>query len=169
MSKSINIHYRYNFYYDDENELTILCIAENFDTEVAFSYIADIKKCFLTTYDNSTIKNSYSYQFKEFSDNIKRISKNYEMNPNSKIQVLKNRLSETSTILKQNVEKLLAKNEKLNIIVQKSRNLNESSDILMRNIKEIKRKQKMKYYKYIAIIVLFFILLFIIIYFTFIK
>ena len=91
------------------------------------------------------------------------------MNPNSKIQVLKNRLSETSTILKQNVEKLLAKNEKLNIIVQKSRNLNESSDILMRNIKEIKRKQKMKYYKYIAIIVLFFILLFIIIYFTFIK
>lgn len=91
------------------------------------------------------------------------------MNPHSKISMLKNKLSETSSILKENVEKLLQKNEKLNIIAQKSKALSDSSDTFLKNIKEIKRKQKLKYYKYCAMVVGFIILLCLIIYLTFIK
>ena len=144
MSKQSNNIYRYTFFYEDLDDITYLCIGENLDTDVAFSYLADIKKCFLTSYDSPSIKTSFSYQFKDFSNNIKRISRNYEMNPNSKLNMLKNKLSETSSILKENIEKLMQKNEKLDIIAKKSRGLTDQSDTFLRNIKEIKRKQKLK-------------------------
>ena len=47
---NIIIH-RYKFYYHDENDITYLCMGENLDMEVAFSYLADLKKNFMSSYD----------------------------------------------------------------------------------------------------------------------
>ena len=42
-------------------------MGKNLDSDIAFSFIADIKKKFLLTYDINQIKNSFSYQLKDFS------------------------------------------------------------------------------------------------------
>ena len=42
----IYINLSYKFYYDDEDDLTFLCMGEKLDTEVAFSYLSDLKKNF---------------------------------------------------------------------------------------------------------------------------
>lgn len=77
------------------------------------------------------VMHSYAYQLRDFNDEIKKLVKFYEENPNhTKIGVLHNNLNETTEILKESVETLLERNEKLNIIAQKSRKLRDSSDDL---------------------------------------
>ena len=155
----------YKFFYEDENDVTFLCMGENLETDVAFSYLSDLKRSFLSSYDIGEVNKSYAYQMKNFSSKIKSLAHGYETNPTSKLTQLKDRVTETSTILHDNVEKLLQRNEKLNIIAQKSSRLMETSDDFVKNIQEIKRRQKMKQYKYIAMIVLIAITLFVIFYF----
>jgi hypothetical protein len=97
--------------------------------EVAFSFLADLKKKFLAKFDMKAILNSYSYQLKEFNDEIKTLVSFYEQNPNhTKIGVLHSNLNETAEILRESVEKLLERNENLNIIAQKSKKLRDTSD-----------------------------------------
>lgn len=140
-------------------------MGERLDTEVAFSYLGDLKKKFLTKYDNYTIRNSFSYQLKDFSDEIKQLANSYEINPTSKIGKLKEKLSEATEILHDNVEKLLQRGEKLNIIAQKSSRLRDSSDDFVKNIQEIKRRQKWRKYRCYAIIILIILFIILTIYF----
>ena len=93
-------------------------MGENLDVDVAFSYLADLKKKFISTYDNQKIQSSYSYQLKNFSDEIKKLQDFYVKNPQSKLALLKNSINQTSEIMHENVEKLFQRNEKLEITLQ---------------------------------------------------
>ena len=129
-------------------------MGEYLDTDVAFSYLADLKKKFISTYDSQKIQGSYSYQLKGFSDEIKHMSNFYIKNPQSKLAMLKNNINQTSEIMHENVEKLFQRSEKLDITIQKSNNLLGTSDVFYKNIHRIKMKQKYKRLKYIAIFIL---------------
>ena len=123
------------------------------DTDVAFSYLADLKKKFLSTYNYQKIQGSYSYQLKGFSDEIKNMSNFYIKNPQSKLAMLKNNINQTSEIMHENVEKLFQRSEKLDITIQKSNNLLGTSDVFYKNIHRIKMKQRCKRLKYLAFII----------------
>ena len=127
-------------------------MGKNLDSDIAFTFIADLKKKFLLTYDNNQIKNSFSYQLKDFSNEIKKLMISYGKNPISKIKLLENSVSKTHSILFENVQQLMERDTKLDLIAQKSNRLTESSDNFMKNIHEIKRRQKMKKYKFYGII-----------------
>ena len=122
-------------------------MGKNLDSDVAFTFIADLKKKFLLTYDNNQIKNAFSYQLKDFSNEIKKLIISYGKNPISKIKILQNSVSKTHTILFENVQQLMERDTKLDLIAQKSNRLTETSDNFMKNIHEIKKRQKMKKYK----------------------
>ena len=139
-------------------------MGENIETDVAFSYLADIKKKFLLTFSMQQIQNSYSYQLKSFSDDIKKFTNSYTQNPVSKITTLKNNISQTSEVLHENIEKLIKRNEKLDIIAQKSSSLMDSSDTFYRNIHKIKMRQKYKKLKYLAMAVLLILFIALLIY-----
>ena len=128
-------------------------MGEYLDTDVAFSYLADLKKKFLSTYNYQKIQGSYSYQLKGFSDEIKNMSNFYIKNPQSKLAMLKNNINQTSEIMHENVEKLFQRSEKLDITIQKSNNLLGTSDVFYKNIHRIKMKQRWKRLKYLAFII----------------
>ena len=136
-------------------------MGEYLDTDVAFSYLADLKKKFITTYDHQKIQGSYSYQLKSFSDEIQKLSNFYIKNPQSKLAMLKNNINQTSEIMHENVEKLFQRSEKLDITIQKSNNLLGSSDVFYKNIHRIKMQQRCKRLKYLAFII--FIITFIVV------
>ncbi len=140
-------------------------MGENLDVDVAFSYLADLKKKFISTYDNQKIQSSYSYQLKNFSDEIKKLQDFYVKNPQSKLALLKNSINQTSEIMHENVEKLFQRNEKLEITLQKSNNLLGNSDVFYRNIHRIKMKQKYQRLKYIGIFILIVLVMALLIYF----
>ena len=139
-------------------------MGENIETDVAFSYLADIKKKFLLSFSMQQIQNSYSYQLKSFSDDIKKFTNSYTQNPVSKITTLKNNISQTSEVLHESIEKLIKRNEKLDIIAQKSSSLMDSSDTFYRNIHKIKMRQKYKKLKYLAMAVLLILFIALLIY-----
>ena len=140
-------------------------MGENLDVEVAFSYLGDLKKKFVTTYDNQKIQSSYSYQLKSFSDEIKKLQDYYIKNPQSKLAMLKNSINQTSEIMHENVEKLFQRSEKLEITLQKSNNLLGNSDVFYKNIHRMKMKQKYKRLKYIAFFILIVLVMALLIYF----
>ena len=140
-------------------------MGENLDVDVAFSYLADLKKKFISTYDNQKIQSSYSYQLKNFSDEIKKLQDFYVKNPQSKLALLKNSINQTSEIMHENVEKLFQRNEKLEITLQKSNNLLGNSDVFYKNIHRMKMKQKYKRLKYIAFFILIVLVMALLIYF----
>ena len=140
-------------------------MGEYLDTDVAFSYLADLKKKFLSSYDNQKIQGSYSYQLKSFSNEIQKLSDFYIKNPQSKLAMLKNNINQTSEILHENVEKLFQRSEKLDITIQKSNNLLGTSDVFYKNIHRMKMKQKYKRLKYLAFFILVLVVLGFLIYF----
>ena len=140
-------------------------MGENLDVEVAFSYLGDVKKKFVTTYDNQKIQSSYLYQLKSFSDEIKKFQDYYIKNPQSKLAMLKNSINQTSEIMHENVEKLFQRSEKLEITLQKSNNLLGNSDVFYKNIHRMKMKQKYKRLKYIAFFILIVLVMALLIYF----
>ena len=140
-------------------------MGENLDVDVAFSYLADLKKKFISTYDNQKIQSSYSYQLKNFSDEIKKLQDFYVKNPQSKLALLKNSINQTSEIMHENVEKLFQRNEKLEITLQKSNNLLGNSDVFYKNIHRMKMKQKYKRLKYMAFFILIVLVMALLIYF----
>ena len=140
-------------------------MGEYLDTDVAFSYLADLKKKFFFSYDNQKIQGSYSYQLKSFSNEIQKLSDFYIKNPQSKLAMLKNNINQTSEILHENVEKLFQRSEKLDITIQKSNNLLGTSDVFYKNIHRMKMKQKYKRLKYLAFFILVLIVLGFLIYF----
>ena len=140
-------------------------MGEYLETDVAFSFLADLKKKFLATYDNQKIQSSYSYQLKNFSEEIHKLSDFYIKNPQSKLAMLKNNINQTSEIMHENVEKLFQRNEKLDITLQKSNNLLGSSDVFYKNIHRMKMKQKYKRLKYIAFFILIVLVMALLIYF----
>ena len=140
-------------------------MGENLDVDVAFSYLADLKKKFISTYDNQKIQSSYSYQLKNFSDEIKKLQDFYVKNPQSKLALLKNSINQTSEIMHENVEKLFQRNEKLEITLQKSNNLLGNSDVFYKNIHRMKMKQKYKRLKFLAFFILVLLILGFLIYF----
>ena len=141
-------------------------MGEHLETDVAFSFLADLKKKFLATYDNQKIQSSYSYQLKNFSEEIHKLSDFYIKNPQSKLAMLKNNINQTSEIMHENVEKLFQRNEKLDITLQKSNNLLGSSDVFYKNIHRMKMKQKYKRLKYLAFFILVLLIMGFLIYFS---
>ena len=142
-------------------------MGKNLDSDIAFTFIADLKKKFLLTYDNNQIKNSFSYQLKDFSNEIKKLMISYGKNPISKIKLLENSVSKTHSILFENVQQLMERDTKLDLIAQKSNRLTESSDNFMKNIHEIKRRKKKKKYKFYGIIGAFILVVILFIYMKF--
>ena len=160
-------YFSYKFFYEDDNDITYLCMGKNIDSDIAFSFIADIKKKFLLSYENNQIKNAFSYQLKDFSNEIKKMMISYGKNPISKIKLLQNSVSKTQSILFENVQQLMERDTKLDLIAQKSNRLTETSDSFMKNIHEIKKRQKMKKYKLYGIIGAFAFVVIIFIYLKF--
>ena len=77
------------------------------------------------------IQSAYAYQLREFVEEMKNLIRFYEENPNhSKTAVLVNNLNDTAAILRESVEELLDRNEKMNIIAQKSKHLKSTSEDL---------------------------------------
>ena len=160
-------YFSYKFFYEDDNDITYLCMGKNIDSDIAFSFIADLKKKFLLSYDNNQIKNAFSYQLKDFSNEIKKMMISYGKNPISKIKLLQNSVSKTQSILFENVQQLMERDTKLDLIAQKSNRLTETSDSFMKNIHEIKKRQKMKKYKLYGIVGAFVLVVIIFIYLKF--
>lgn len=62
---------KHKFHYHNESEITYLMMSDNISDEVAFSFLSDVRKKFMQTYNFDSIAHFNAYQLNEFNEQLK--------------------------------------------------------------------------------------------------
>ena len=159
----------YQYHYINQDNITYLCMTSNFPEDIAFGFLIDVQKQFIETYDYDKILSATSYLLENFQEKLKKLMAYYNTCPQKTQtgQIIKDLIDAKSTAV-ENIEKLISRDQKLNIIVAKSDALNTQSRNINNIAQKIKTQQKLKKMRnmrlIIGAVIIFVILLFIVLF-----
>ena len=144
---------KYKYHYINEDNITYLCMTEMFPDDLAFAFLDDLRKKFIQTYDYEKIASFCAYQLTEFDKVISQLISYYNTCPqkNQSGEVIKE-LIDAKNIAIENIEKVIGRDEKLNIIAVKSESLNNQSRNINYIAQQIKKQARMKQIKTMIIV-----------------
>ena len=120
---------KYIFHYNNENGFTFLCMTDAaFNNRTAYTFLFDVKDKFLERYGNS-MGNLKGYAInREFGEVMKqRIGFYNNASESEKIDTVRKNIGQTMDIMKENLDKILDRGEKIELLVNKSHALSDSS------------------------------------------
>lgn len=105
-----------------------MCLSDGIGDESAFAFLNDLKRKLLQTYTYESLVNYNTFQLTEFTDVIKQYMNYYNTHPlTTKTGELIADLKAAKDVMVTNIEKLLERDNKLNIIATKSDILKNTS------------------------------------------
>ena len=139
---------KYKYHYINEDNITYLCMTENFPENLAFAFLSDVQKNLMKQFDYDTLASVCAYQLSSFDKELGQLIAYYNTCP-QKTQAgeVIQELINAKNIAVENVENILSRDEKLNIIAQKSEKLNNQSrniNFIAEQIKKQARKKQIK-------------------------
>jgi len=144
----------YGFHYKVTNGLTVLCLAElNCDRSLCFRYLADVTRLFLERFGDrweSAIAFSLN---NDFEGTLKRKMFEYNTSGDDKISRIKDSLDSTKNIMVQNIETVLNRGEKLEVLVEKAEDLNDTSMTFRDSARTLKNQMFWKNVKWTLLLV----------------
>ena len=159
----------YQYHYINKDNITYLCTTSNFPEDTTFAFLMEVQRQFLNQNDYKDIMKKQSYQMKYFEKNLKNIMDYYNKCPEKTLsgEIIKN-LVDAKSIAIENIEKLIERDDKLNITVQKSDKLYDQSkniNSLANSIKNQKKAEKLRNMRLligggIILVIIIFIILF---------
>ena len=159
----------YQYHYINKDNITYLCITSNFPEDTTFAFLMEVQRQFLNQNDYKDIMKKQSYQLDYFEKNLKNIMDYYNKCPEKTLsgEIIKN-LVDAKSIAIENIEKLIERDDKLNITVQKSDKLYDQSkniNSLANSIKNQKKAEKLRNMRLligggIILVIIIFIILF---------
>lgn len=158
---------KHQIYYEDEHDITYLCLTENVKQESAFSFLSDLKQKFLDKYPMNTIFNSFSFQLNEFSIEIKPMILFYEANPDYTKIGLVDSSKENKPIHSNDISELFEEKNIVHLLAIKipiKQKMAEDFNLPIKNI--TKPKKKIGIIKLIGLISLISVVLAIILYYS---
>ncbi|CAL1291226.1 unnamed protein product [Larinioides sclopetarius] len=153
-------HGSYLFHYILEDDIIYLCITDDdFDRSHAFSFLNEIKRSFKERFRNaygSRALTALPYAMNsEFSrilaSQMKHFSDNKDVDRLSKVQ---GEIDELTEIMVQNIDSVANRGERLELLVDKTENLNSASVTFRKTSKNLARSMCIKNVKITVIIVL---------------
>jgi len=150
---------RHIFHYIVEDGLTFLCMAdEEFGRRLPFSFLEDVKNRFKATYADRG-KTALAYGMNaDFSRVLQNQMDYYSNNPNAdRINRVRNEIDEVKTVMVQNIEKVLERGERIELLVDRTENLNHTAFQFKKKATQVKRRMWWKNAK--VMIILIFVLL----------
>ncbi|KAH9610840.1 hypothetical protein KSS87_005287 [Heliosperma pusillum] len=113
---------RYIFHVNRTDNLTVLCMAEdNLGRRIPFAFLEDIHKRFVQTYGRA-IHTAPAYAMNdEFSRVLSQQMEYYSNDPSAdRINRLKGEMSQVRTVMIENIDKVLDRGERLELLVDKT-------------------------------------------------
>jgi len=165
-SKMSYVYDRYLFHYVAENGLVYMCMAdEDFGRRVPFAFLEDIKNRFKSAYgDRGRTAMAYGMN-EEFSRVLARQMDFYSNNPGAdRINQVQGEIAAVKDVMVHNIEKVLERGERMELLVDKTDNLNQQSSQFKKKSTQLKRAMWWKNTKlmilliFIVLIILFFII-----------
>lgn len=131
----------FNFHYISENSFVFLCVCEaDVGIRIPFAFLGDIQNRFFATFGQKVPSPNINY-----SDSFGRVMQDrmlyFSEDPNSdKINRVKKEIDEVKVVMERNIEKVLDRGEKIEILLSKTEDLSYSSFDFKKNATRVKRK-----------------------------
>lgn len=167
-SKMSYVYERHIFHYLVDDQLTYLCMAdEEFGRRIPFTFLEgnatptthsdrgpDLKNRFKATYGQRG-KTALAYGMNEdFSRVMKNLMDYYSHNPNAdKLNKLKGEVDEVKSVMVHNIEKVLERGERIELLVDKTENLSQNAFKFKKSSTQLKRSMWLKNVKLILVII----------------
>lgn len=119
---------RYAFHYWVEKGLVYLCMStENFSRRIAFGFLKEIKTRFLSTYP-SVLTSEATFLCDDFSRVLEQQMRYYSSDPSAdQVRKVKGEIDEVKSVMVSNIEKVLERGERIELLVDKTENLESSA------------------------------------------
>ena len=129
----------YVFHYMVEDGLTYLCLAdEQQKRRIPFLFLADVREKFVAAY-GSRAKTAIAYAMPEFARTLADRMTYFNDNPAAdSFGKVKDQLAEVKDVMVENIERVLARGEKIELLVDKSDQLNQSARKFQKSSKALK-------------------------------
>jgi len=154
--KKSYVYDRHLFHFIVERGITYLCMSvESFERRRAFAFLEDIKNRFVSSYKNTMDTAHEGAMNSEFKQVLKKQMEYFSFDPNSdKISAVRKQIDDTKSIMVENIEKILDRGERIELLVDKTENLQQSSVRFKTFSKKLKYAMCWKNVKLIIAIVL---------------
>lgn len=161
-------HENYLFHYITDDRIVYLCITDDeFERSRAFAFLSEVRRRFTSTYGsrghtalpfamNSEFSRVLEIQMNHFGENKARATT---------VDAIQNDLDDLNRIMVKNIEQITNRGEKLELLIDKTEDLAESSVTFQKSSRTLARSMFMKNLKLIILLiviilaVLFFIIL----------
>ena len=142
-----------------------MLLSEQVSDTKAFAFLNEVKEEILKKYPTEELMNINSFQFEEGKKILAKKMQFYNSNPltTNRGEILEN-LNIAKDAVIENIETLIERNNKIDIMVQKSDNLKDYSNNISAITGDILKKESERKNRYVIVIISLFIIVLILIY-----
>ncbi|KAI7846867.1 vesicle-associated membrane protein [Circinella umbellata] len=155
-SKLTYVYDRYLFHYICEDGIIYMCMADDsFGRRIPFAFLQDLKEKFLSTYGKERALQSPSYGLQEFSRVMAKQMDYFSTNPSSdRLKQVHGEIEQVKDVMVHNIERVLERGERIELLVDKTDNLNQQAFAFKKRSTQLKRAMWWKNTKLMVMIVL---------------
>ncbi|KAK3836289.1 MAG: vesicle-associated membrane protein [Linnemannia gamsii] len=133
---------RYLFHYIRNDGLTYLCMADDtFGRRIPFAFLLDLKTRFLSQYSQERAMSAMvPYGMNEFSKTIAKQMEYFSTNPEAdRIKQVQGEIEQVKDVMVHNIERVLERGERIELLVDKTDNLNQQAFAFKKRSTALKR------------------------------
>eukprot|EP01112_Ceratiomyxa_fruticulosa_P007955 TRINITY_DN206_c0_g1_i1.p1 TRINITY_DN206_c0_g1~~TRINITY_DN206_c0_g1_i1.p1 ORF type:complete len:255 (+),score=45.25 TRINITY_DN206_c0_g1_i1:206-970(+) len=163
-SKMSYVYDRHIFHYIVEDGMTYLCMAdEEFGRRIPFAFLEDVKGRFRSTYgDKGRTAIAYGMNA-DFSRVLQNQMDYYSHNPSAdKIAKVQGGIDEVKGLMVTNIEKVLERAERIELLVDRTENLNQQAFRFKKQSNQLKRAM---WWKNVRLMIVLAVVIIVVIYF----
>jgi len=152
-SKLSYIYDKYIFHYMVSDHLIYLCMTdENFSRVAAFEFLAEIQQKFTNSFGERA-KSAFAYAYNaDFGPSLLRMMKKYNSSNNDPVAKIREDVDQVKNVMIQNVDKVLERRERVEILVEKTEDLQNTALNFKRSSRNLRRAMWWKNVKFIILI-----------------
>jgi vesicle-associated membrane protein 7 len=120
---------KYMFHHHNESGFTYLCMTDTgFSNRTAYAFLFDIKDRFTRKYGDEALRGIGFGVNKDFTEELKDRINYFNTDPNAdKLKASRQTIEKTKDVMIENIDKILERGEKIDILVRKTVQLTESA------------------------------------------
>jgi len=166
-SKMSYVYDRHIFHYVVTEGLVFLCMAdEDFGRRLPFTFLDDVIKRWMNAYGNRGLTALAYGMNEDFSRTLQKQMEYFSSNPDAdRINEVRGEIDEVKQVMVTNIEKVLERGEKIELLVDKTENLNQQAFKFKTQSTSLKRSMWWKNVKFglvifafVALVILFIVM-----------
>ena len=139
ISRSYAYEQEYMFHYHNKDGLSVLCMANaSYSNRLAYEFLFKIRDKIFEEYGKE-FNQAIGFSLKKhFIEEVKQIMQNYNIKKEDKIAVVQKNIDEVKNIMIQNIDKILERGDKIEILVTKTDELQSNAVVFNKTAKKVK-------------------------------